>query len=145
MSAKEYAIRTNCSEAELTKMSSEGWSIQFMQFMPDTKLHVVFCRDVVAAPAPVEKVTVVSVPSKPIESRPLLKGVITGLDDSPRSVPLTYNTRKAGDTRPVNVPTGDAVTQEAIRRGRETYNRVVAEGQAKINQARPNFMQGVKP
>lgn len=144
MSAKEYAIRTNCSEAELTKMSSEGWGIQFMQFMPDTKLHVVFCRDVAPAAKPVESVTVVTAPAKTIPNKPLLKGVVIGLDEQPRSVPLTYNTRRAGDTRPVNMPTGDAVTQEAMRVGRETYNRVVAEGQAKINQARPHFM-GVKP
>jgi nucleoside-diphosphate-sugar epimerase len=32
MTAKEYAIRTNCSEAELTKMSSEGWAKRILEY-----------------------------------------------------------------------------------------------------------------
>lgn len=145
MTAKEYSIKTNCSEAELGKMSGTGWTIQFMQFMESGNLHVVFVRDVPVAVAPAPVVTIIpAAPSKPIVNRPLsMNATVIGLDEPARSIPLTHNKPKPGETRKVNVPVGDPVMEEAKRVGRETFDRVRAEGEAKIRQARPYFMQGV--
>lgn len=144
MTAKEYAIRTNCSEAELTKMSSEGWSIQFMQFMPDTKLHVVFVRDAKPSPAvqpAVAKEEVISLPRvivpRPIVNRKLPPTMcVQGLGD----VPITPISKEP-------VRTGDPVIERARQAGKDTYERVKAEGEERMRAAassfRPNFNQGV--
>ena len=144
MTAKEYAIRTNCSEAELTKMSSEGWAIQFMQFMPDAKLHVVFVRD--AKPTPAVQA---AVPTEQVKSLPR---VIVPRPIVNRKLPPTMCVQGLGDVpiTPISkepVKTGDPVMNEAIKRGRETFERVKAEGEERMRAAassfRPNFNQGV--
>lgn len=117
MTTKDFCTITGISDAELAKHVNNGWQIQFMQFMPDAKLHVVFVRDVVAAsPAPAAPtVEVVTVTVKPIESVKLPAHIcIMGLDEPVRSVPLTRNGRKHGDTRPVSVPKADPVMEEAL-------------------------------
>lgn len=146
MTAKEYAIRTNCSEAELTKMSSEGWAIQFMQFMPDTKLHVVFVRDAKPTPAVQPAVAVEAVKSLPrvIAPRPIVNRklpptmCVQGLGD----VPITPISKEPGKTN-------DPVMERARQAGKDTYERVKAEGEERMRAAassfRPNFNQGVTP
>ena len=142
MTAKEYAIRTNCTEAELTKMSAEGWSIQFMQFMPDTKLHVVFVRD--AKPAPAEQPAVtepVSLPRvfvpRPIVNRKLPGYTIQGLGDVPITA-IRSDPPKA-DSNPV--------IERARQAAQSAYDRAKAQGEERMRQAassfRPNFNQGV--
>ena len=61
---KEYLIKHNVLENDLQKMTDPargGWDIQYMQFMTDGKLNVVFVRDCappVAAPvATVKRIT----------------------------------------------------------------------------------------
>lgn len=144
MTAKEYAIRTNCSEAELTKMSSEGWSIQFMQFMPDTKLHVVFVRDAKPSPAVQPAVSVA-------EAKPLPRVIV------PRPIPnrrLPGNMCVMGIDQPAygkpfkrDVIDVDPVMERARQAGKDTFERVKAEGEERMRAAassfRPNFNQGV--
>lgn len=144
---KEFCTCTNCSDSELGAKVNSGWAIQFMQFMENGNLHVVFMRDVPPAATPAPEV-VVTVPSKPIVNRPLPTGsTMIGLDASSRSVPLTNNKPRPGDTRRVTVPVTDPVMRDAYERGQAVYNRVVAEGQAAMKEAsnsfRPNFSQGV--
>ncbi len=144
MTAKEFCTCPNCSDSELGAKVNAGWAIQFMQFAADGKLNVVFVRDVPVAAAPVPTVTVVPAPApKPIVNRPLINAVIVGLDDSPRSVPLTHNKPKPGDTRKVNVPVTDPVIRRAYEEGQATYKRVFDENMAKVKEAaksfRPNF------
>lgn len=144
MAAKEYAIRTNCTEAELTKMSAEGWSIQFMQFMPDTKLHVVFVRD--AKPSPAEQPAVspvVSLPRvfvpRPIVNRKLPSNMtVMGIDQPAYSEPYK------SDTIGVN-----PVMERARQAAQNAYDRAKAQGEERMKQAassfRPNINQGVTP
>jgi hypothetical protein len=84
---KEFCTVPNCSDSELGAKVNAGWDIKFMQFGADGKLNVVFVRDVpvAATPAPSPCVDIVPVTST-------------------RSIALTKNTYKPGDTRPVNVP-----------------------------------------
>ncbi len=144
MTAKEYAIRTNCSEAELTKMSSEGWAIQFMQFMPDTKLHVVFVRDAKPSPTVQPAVAVEAVKSlprvivpRPIVNRKLPGYTIQGLGD----VPITAISKDApkADHNPV--------MERARQAAQSAYDRAKEQGEERMRQAassfRPNFNQGV--
>jgi hypothetical protein len=146
MSKKEFLTRVDCRDSEMGDFVNGGWVIHFMQFMPDGKLNVVFCREVTvpaAAPAPVD--VPITVERVPIASKPLPAGFkVMGLDEQPRSVPLSHNKFKTGDTRKVHVP--DAVTHEAMSKGREVYNRVMAEGEAAMKAAaqsfRPNFSKG---
>lgn len=143
MTAKEYAIRTNCSEAELTKMSSEGWAIQFMQFMPDAKLHVVFVRDAKpeAAQQPAVSEQPVTLPRvivpRPIVNRKLPGYTIQGLGDVPitaisKDVPKAYH---------------NPVMERARQAAQDAYDRAKAQGEERMKQAassfRPNFNQGV--
>jgi hypothetical protein len=148
MTTKEFRIRVECTESELGKLTGEGWQIQYMQFMDSGKLHVVFFREVTAAqPAPAQPVVTVEpvAATTHVTSKPLPAGItIMGLDEQPRSVPLSHNKFKTGDTRKVHVP--DGVTSEAMLRGREVYNRVMSEGEAAMKRAsesfRPNFRAG---
>lgn len=142
MKIKEFRIRPDCSESELGTLTSDGWQIQYMQFMPDGKLNVVFVREVADEPAaPAAPVVIVEPVAVPVASKPLPMGtVIMGLDE-PRSVPLTHNKFKTGDTRKVHVP--DGVMGEALRRGKETYDAAMAQGAEQMRRAgeafRPNF------
>ncbi len=129
---KEFCIRASCSQEELTRRVNAGWAIQFMQFMQDGTLHVVFVRDAVTPAPAAPTVEVVNVPVKPIQSVKLPAHIcIVGLDE-PRSVPLTHNKPK---------PERDPVMEEALQRGRNTFNRVRAEGETLIKNARPSFVR----
>lgn len=148
MSKKEFLTRVDCKDAEIGDRVNDGWVIHFMQFMADGKLNVVFVREVAVAAAPTPVVIVEPVKVESIVSKPLPVGVmVMGLDEPPRSVPYSFNTPmkpKPGDTRKVHVP--DGVMGEAMARGREVYERTVAEGAEAIRRAsesfRPNFSKG---
>jgi hypothetical protein len=148
MTTKEFLSRVACSDAEIGDRVNAGWQIHFMQFMSDNKLNVVFVREVTAPqPAPAQPVVTVEpvAATTHVTSKPLPAGItIMGLDEQPRSVPLSHNKFKTGDTRKVHVPEG--VTSEAMLRGRDVYNRVMSEGEAAMKRAsesfRPNFRAG---
>ncbi len=124
---KEFFIRTNCSDAELAKMVNDGWTIHFMQFMPDDKLNVVFVRD--AKPAPAAQPVVVV----PVEQ--------------PRSVALSFNRLKPGDTRPVAAPTRAHVRQQRERDKAEVYDILERYAQRRddIDRTFKPFQLGVQP
>ena len=142
MTAKEFLTRTNCSDAELGERVNSGWAIHYMQFMADGKLNVVFVRDVKPAPDDQPAVTTsVSLPRvfvpRPIVNRKLPGYTIQGLGD----VPIT-SIRK--EPPPVD---GDPVIEKARQVGKETFERVMAEGEARMKAAassfRPTMNQGV--
>lgn len=142
MTAKEYAIRTNCTEAELTKMSGEGWGIQFMQFMPDAKLHVVFVRDVKPAPAAQPAVNDPLFLPRVIMPRPVLNQKlppnmqVMGIDQ-----PAYKDSFKSEPTR------SNPVMERARQAAKSAYDKAKAQGEERMKQAassfRPNFNQGV--
>lgn len=141
---REFCIVPNCSQGTLgIKVNEEKWQIQYMQFMQDGTLHVVFVREVtVNEPAPetvvVESVTVE--PVRPIPNKPLPVGTVI-VTEPPRSVPLTHNRPEKGATRPVTVPVGDPVMREAYERGQAAYDKRMAEGATVIKNARPSFIR----
>jgi len=62
MSKKEFLTRVDCKDKEMGDLVNGGWVIHFMQFMPDGKLNVVFCREVtVPAAAPAVGTTVLTI------------------------------------------------------------------------------------
>lgn len=142
---KEFCTCSNCSDSELGAKVNAGWEIQFMQFTPDGKLNVVFIRDVPPAAAPVPKPVDKPLPRvivpRPIANRKLPGHVcIQGLGD----IPITPVQKEAAPQK-----ASDPVMNEALRVGRETFDRVRSEGEAKIKAAanvfRPNINQGVQP
>lgn len=88
MTTKEFQIRTNCQAAVLEQMVNSGWSIHFMQFMPDATLNAVFVRD--------------CKPATPAPTQPFVGRVMDM--DQPKVVALTNNRFKIGDTRPIHNP-----------------------------------------
>lgn len=117
MTKKEFYTKFNCTDADLEQRINDGWEIQFMQFMSNDKLHVVFMREVPTAAAVSQPdgetvvEPVVAAAPRPIASRPPVPMTILGLDQpaygepvAGRSIPRTWNRFDKGSTRPVNVP-----------------------------------------
>lgn len=145
MTMKEFRTRVNCQDAEMAELVNDGWQIQYMQFMENGKLHVVFVREVAApAPAAAPVVTVEPVPAPvKVPSKPLPAGfTIVGLDDPPRSVPTSFNKFKRGDTKKVHVP--DGVMGEALARGQEVYESVIAQGAEAMKRAGESFRPNLR-
>lgn len=133
MTKKTFCTKTNCQDADLEKYVNDGWQIQFMQFMPDAKLHVVFVREVAVAEAAPEPVVVVPVKEIASPKLPLHIKVLGIEGDLPKVAAA-----KTEGAAPKPCP--EPVMAEALRRGRETFERVSAENAEKMRRAAASFL-----
>lgn len=146
MTKKAFFTKFNCTDADLEQRINDGWDIQFMQGMANDKLLVVFVREIpqTAAEADGETVVepVVAAAPRPIASRPPVPMTILGLDQP------AYGKPYPGHSSPMPkgdcVPEVDPVMAEALRRGREAFDRKMAEGSAAIHEAAKSFNKYVQ-